>query len=351
MSLHKLELIKENIIKDLDVIKGKNISQPLLKLGYNYELNELRNKYDLIKDKEYQIKINNDMNELTNKYLNKDLILSNVFYKYWELFVIFKILNEDKKNILLMNDYDTNIYNCLINFKEKIYNKKQDDITIYNINKDDDNKFKNVNIINNKNKIKDKNEYDIIICNTDINVDDINYKEQYLYELKLFELITVLKNQKKGGIIVFKYYDIFTISSIRFINILQLYYENVYVYNPKIENKNSDKFIVCVNYKGLNKTELKHIENIYKDIIKDNNLFLLDLVNKDVEDNKLYDNIRNINIENNVKIINNIKNYIHNVDNNDMTEILQYRNELNKDWINKFYPVNEKELNILRNNI
>jgi hypothetical protein len=26
MSLHKLELIKENIIKDLDVIKGKNIS-------------------------------------------------------------------------------------------------------------------------------------------------------------------------------------------------------------------------------------------------------------------------------------------------------------------------------------
>jgi len=37
---------------------------------------------------------------------------------------IFKILNEDKKNILLMNDYDTNIYNCLINFKEKIYNKK-----------------------------------------------------------------------------------------------------------------------------------------------------------------------------------------------------------------------------------
>jgi hypothetical protein len=96
----------------------------------------------------------------------------------------------------------------------------------------------------------------------------------------------------------------------------------VYVYNPKIENKNSDKFIVCVNYKGLNKTELKHIENIYKDIIKDNNLFLLDLVNKDVEDNKLYDNIRNINIENNVKIINNIKNYIHNVDNNDMTEIL-----------------------------
>ncbi len=53
MSLHKLELIKENIINDLDIILGKNISLPLLKLGYNYELNELRNKYDLIKDKEY----------------------------------------------------------------------------------------------------------------------------------------------------------------------------------------------------------------------------------------------------------------------------------------------------------
>jgi hypothetical protein len=137
------------------------------------------------------------MNELTNNYLNKDLTLTNVFYKYWELFVIFKILNENKKNILLINDYDTNIYLSITNFKEKIYLKNKDNITIYNINKDNDdnNNFKNVNFINSKNKIKDKNEYDVIICNSDINnIDDINYKEQYLYDLKLFELITVFKN-------------------------------------------------------------------------------------------------------------------------------------------------------------
>ena len=340
MSLHKLEQTKIDIVSHLDIIKGKNISQPLLKLGYNYELNELRIKYNLLKDKEYQIKINNDMNELTNNYLNKDLTLTNVFYKYWELFVVFKILNENKKNILLINDYDTNIYLSITNFKEKIYLKNKDNISIYNINKDPNDKF----------KIKDKNEYDVIICNSDINnIDDINYKEQYLYDLKLFELITVLKNQKKKGFVIFKYYDMYTIVSQRIINILQLYYEGVYIYVPKIEDKNSDKFIICVDFKGINKTELKDIEKIHINTMKDNKLFLLDMVSDDVENNKLEQSIRNINININIKIIENIKKYIQNVEKEDMTEILYNRDQLNKDWINKFYPVNEKELDILRN--
>ncbi len=350
MSLHKLEQTKINILSDLDIIKGKNILQPLLKLGYNYELNDLRIKYNLLKDKEYQIKINNDINELTNKYLNKDLTLSNVFYKYWELFVVFKILNEDKKNILLINDYDTNIYLSVTNFKEKIYLKNKDNIVIYNINKDDNDKFQNVEFINSKNKIKDKNEYDVIICNSDINnIDDINYKEQYLYDLKLFEIITVFKNQKKKGFVIFKYYDMFTIVSQRIINILQLYYEGVYIYIPKIEDKNNDKFIICVDFKGINKNELKNIEKIHINNIKDNKLYLLDMVSNDIENNKLEQNIRNINIDVNIKIIDNIKRYIQNIEKNDMTEILFNRNQLNKDWINKFYPVNEKELDILRN--
>jgi hypothetical protein len=64
------------------------------------------------------------MNELTNRYLNKELNITNIFNKYWELLIVFKILDENKKNILLINDYNTDIYECLINFKEKIYNKK-----------------------------------------------------------------------------------------------------------------------------------------------------------------------------------------------------------------------------------
>lgn len=338
MSLNKLEQTEINIISDLNVVMSKNISLPLLKLGYNYELNDLRIKYNLLKDKEYQIKLHNDMNELTNKYLNKELILTNVFYKYWELFVIFKIINKDKKNILLINDYDTNIYLATTNFKEKIYFKNTDDITIYNINKSDDKKIKN------------KNEYDIIICNSDIiNIDDVNYKEQYLYDLKLFELITVLKNQKKNGFVIFKYYDLYTFLSQRIINILQSYYESVYIYVPKIEDKNSDKFIICADFKGINKTELKNIEKIHKDTMKNDKLFILDIVNNDIENYKLEENIRNINININIKIIDNIKKYIYNIEKDDMTEILYNREKLNEFWVNKFYPVNEKELDILRN--
>ena len=354
MSLYKLEQTSNNIIKELDIIKGKNISQPLLKLGYNYEINELRNKYIKIKDKEYQIKLKNDMNELTNRYLNKELNITNIFNKYWELLIVFKILDENKKNILLINDYNTDIYECLINFKEKIYNKKnkQDDISIYNINNDDYNnfnKYKKIEYIDKKNKIKDKNEYELIIGNTDIKLEDINYKEQYLYDLKIFELITILKNQKKGGISIIKYYDTYTITSIRLLNILQEYYENIYIYKTKIEDKNSDKFIICFNYKGINKIDIKKIEQIYKDIINNNKLYLLDMINNDIENINLENKMRDINIDIIYNLIKNIKKYNMDIENNNITDIIYNREELNKEWINNFYPINEEELNILRN--
>jgi hypothetical protein len=47
-------------------------------------------------------------------------------------------------------------------------------ISIYNIDENNNKKIKNkkINIINKNNKIKDKNEYDIIICNTDIKINE-----------------------------------------------------------------------------------------------------------------------------------------------------------------------------------
>jgi len=54
MSLYKIDNINiNNDKKDYDIIKGINITQPLFKLGYNYEINELRNKYNKIKENEY----------------------------------------------------------------------------------------------------------------------------------------------------------------------------------------------------------------------------------------------------------------------------------------------------------
>lgn len=140
----------------------------------------------------------------------------------------------------------------------------------------------------------------------------------------------------------------FTKTSIKLLKIILKYYENVYIYKCKIEDKNTDRYIICINYKGNNKSDIKKIDNLYKEIITDNKTFLLN-INDNNDDEDIENNIRKINIEIIMNMINNIRRYIDNVEKNNITEIIYNREELNKEWINKYYPINEEELNLLRN--
>jgi len=89
---------------------------------------------------------------------------------------------------------------------------------------------------------------------------------------------------------------------------------------------------------------------MYKDIIKNDNLYLLDIFdNDDIEDDILINNLIDVNFDINVNMIENMKNYINDVEKDNLTNIIYNKEELNKEWINKFYPINEEELNILRN--
>ena len=89
---------------------------------------------------------------------------------------------------------------------------------------------------------------------------------------------------------------------------------------------------------------------MYKDIIKNDNLYLLDIFdNDDIEDDILINNLIDVNLDINVNMIENMKNYINDVEKDNLTNIIYNKEELNKEWINKFYPINEEELNILRN--
>jgi len=80
-----------------------------------------------------------------------------------------------------------------------------------------------------------------------------DYSGQESDSLRLIysEIFMALNIQKKGGTFICKIFDTFMKETIDLLYYLTLCYEKVYLYKPKISrNSNSEKYIVCLNFKG-----------------------------------------------------------------------------------------------------
>jgi 23S rRNA U2552 (ribose-2'-O)-methylase RlmE/FtsJ len=98
-----------------------------------------------------------------------------------------------------------------------------------------------------------------------------DYSNQEKNSLKLIrcEIFLALNIQKIGGNFICKIFDTFHIETIKLLYILNLAYEKVYLYKPRTSrNSNSEKYIVCLNYK---KYDIKMI-NIMCHSIKNDKL-------------------------------------------------------------------------------
>jgi len=95
--------------------------------------------------------------------------------------------------------------------------------------------------------------------------------EQELSSYKLFysEIMIAVNIQKPGGIFICKMFDLFYISTLQLIFILYLSYENISFIKPLTSRQsNSEKYIVCRGFKGIN-TEISNLlcRNFGKDIL------------------------------------------------------------------------------------
>ena len=109
--------------------------------------------------------------------------------------------------------------------------------------------------------VKDKkNCYDIITADGGFDY-STNYNNQERDSLKLIrsEIFLAVNTQKIGGCFICKLFDIFLKETIHLIYILSLLYENIYFHKPSVSRlSNSEKYIICIGYKGYN-TELINI--------------------------------------------------------------------------------------------
>tara|TARA_B110000285_G_scaffold65646_1_gene75496 strand:- start:1834 stop:2910 length:1077 start_codon:yes stop_codon:yes gene_type:complete len=83
-----------------------------------------------------------------------------------------------------------------------------------------------------------------------------DYSKQEYNSLRLIysEIFMALNIQSKGGAFICKIFDTFMNETIDLLYLLNLSYEKVYLHKPKMSrNSNSEKYIVCLNFKGYNK--------------------------------------------------------------------------------------------------
>jgi len=104
--------------------------------------------------------------------------------------------------------------------------------------------------------VYEKNKHSIDLITADGGFDfSVDYCNQELMATRLIltEVLYALVLQKYNGHFVLKVFDLFTEISIDIVYLLSCFYNNVYIYKPNTSRyANSEKYIVCMNYKYNN---------------------------------------------------------------------------------------------------
>jgi hypothetical protein len=170
---------------------------------------------------------------------------------------------------------------------------------------------------------------------------DFNNQEDISFKLILSQIFFALIMQKQGGNFILKIFDVFKIKTIEVIYLLCNLYESVFIFKPNTSRcANSEKYIICRNFKNNNKKIITNIiENFDLLINKVDviySLFNIELnqlfITKLQEINSIYGQQQLENIKNTINLIREFKilNIQHNLLNNNYNSFLKYLNIFNK---------------------
>jgi 23S rRNA U2552 (ribose-2'-O)-methylase RlmE/FtsJ len=292
----KIEDIEKKDFKDLKLIKINN----------NFIFLSIYDKLKISKsliDNHYEnwdnVKKYINPYELINSNRNKYLTVSRSFFKLWEMIIQFNLIN-NKNSIFIANIAEApgGFIECILKyrgnqdiiFSNSLYSK-DNNIPSWNKIKKliQTNNYKNVNLIytnlynhlnvNNYIKLFQDNKAEFITADGGFDYSvDFNKQEEMSYKIIFSEIFITLSIQKIGGNFVLKIFDMFTIFTLKCIYLLYNLYDEVYLYKPLTSRiANSEKYLICKNYKGIDNDLLINIKNIYLNL--DENNYKIDIEN------------------------------------------------------------------------
>lgn len=142
-----------------------------------------------------------------------------------------------------------------------------------------------------------------------------NYNKQELNSVPLIysEIFLALNVQKKGGSFICKFFDLFIDKTIQLIYLLSKCYDKIYIHKPAISRlSNSEKYIVCIGYKGYNKDIVNLLIHNYNNILNFNIDVDCNFYDEIIKINKKYIDIQINQINKGIRLIKKykiIKNY------------------------------------------
>ena len=342
---YKILKNKHNILKSDNTINKSIIqSYPQINYGFHHWI------HDLKKEKEQFIKFENkkkiykvlnkfniniddyteDLNNRVQNFFKIDNVISDNFMKIWELLFYFDIIGKNDSNFisLQISKDNSSISQSIISYRNEYCTSTKDKYYILENNNKSETEFRNKNkkkitfvkSVDNLEKTL-KNKVNLIIgsCKYEENIKE-HLREQSVM-VEIFEqIVCAAKCQKKGGTFICKFYEMYTVVSLKFIAILQELYNEVYISKPLTSDRSkTEKFIVCLNYKLDNQSsKIKILDSILNKINKLNNKeYLTNIFNNFTFDNNFKTSIININT------------FMSNIQFKSVNEILDYIKERN----------------------
>tara|TARA_B100001057_G_scaffold485886_1_gene566196 strand:- start:34 stop:1221 length:1188 start_codon:yes stop_codon:yes gene_type:complete len=251
---------------------------------------------------------------LPNKKFKSDSIskyepLSRSYFKLWEIINDFDLLNiNESLKFASVAEGPGGFIEAIINYRKKFsdVNDSLQAITLKSVNKDIPGwnkasnflrKNKNVkisygcdntgNIYNIDNIIDFRTNFknDAWLVTADGGFDfsfNFNKQEQMSYRIIFCEIVIALSIQKKGGSFVCKFFDMYTSITISFLYLLISFYDEVHITKPLTSRPaNSEKYIVCKGFKGIDESYIQKLYIIVKswEIVENNKLFVKNIFN------------------------------------------------------------------------
>lgn len=286
---NELHIIKlpniTNFIINNNLKFEKTTAQPLLQFGNYKQLNREKNNINRYAKIWYKYRSLTNKYELIQKTANRSVV-NRAYYKLWEIYNQFPSINKLSTNsgIKIMGlaenpggfmqatmDYRNNLDDeyyimSLENETIKISDIISDKCNILTGTDDGGGDLLNPhNILHLKQTLR--HSMDIITADGGMMVEDDleNSKEQLHLPLIFNEILSALILQSNSicGSFILKIYDIFTIPTVELLCLLSYYYNDVYIIKPLSSRcANSEKYIVCTGFNGINEDDLNKLIDI-----------------------------------------------------------------------------------------
>jgi len=314
---------------DIKPVFSERVDMPRFSLGFHHWIHASKSKteenfkkFDK-KKKVYQVvngyeryvdNYDKSIGIISQKYEKN--ILSRAFYKLWEILCYYDLIDTSQTNFVSAHlaEGPGSFVQATIVFRQlyskNIKNDSYHAITIHGDKNDEQeedvpNKFfehPNLKIhktynksISRSSETKDNGDLtstktiknfkkelnvkvDLVTGDGGFEWNNENIQEQECALLIYSQIITALQIQKKGGSFVLKMFEMFTKISCKFIIILKYFYETVYIVKPLTSrDSNSERYIICKNFKFDEKHKIHTYIDQMLDILDLKNNFMTDI--------------------------------------------------------------------------